>query len=122
MDKKGLQQINRLGNAFPARDDYEWDWSPDLPEKDCKNYTTWKYRECKERGVSHKHLAIATVCTDRSGIENHAMLLVYSEEDECVYGLDNMWRSVEKVGFFRRWGYDFVRIPVYMQELMAKEG
>jgi predicted transglutaminase-like cysteine proteinase len=119
VDKKGLKQINRLGNAFPYQKEAIENWSPDMYRKDCDSFASWKYLKCKEGGVSHKHLAIVTCSTDRDDIEDHAFLLVWSVEDECVYGLDNYWRSVEEFDFFRRYGYNFVRIPVHMQDLIA---
>ena len=119
MEKKQLQQINKLGNAFPFAYEAVEDWSPDMYAKDCDSFASWKYLRCKEAGVSHRHLAIATCDINRDGVEDHAVLLVYSPEDECVYCLDNRFFHVEEIGFFRRWGYSFIRVPVYMQELMA---
>ena len=122
MDKKQLQQINKLGNVFPFADEYVEDWSPDMYAKDCDSYASWKYVQLKQRGVSHKHLAIVTCDIDRDGVEDHAVLFVYSPEDGCVYCLDNRTFSTEKWTWFKSWGYRFVRVPIYMQDLMAKEG
>lgn len=121
MDRKGLQQINKRGNVYPYETETIEDWSPDGYAKDCDSYASWKYLRCKEAGVSHKHLAIVTCDINRDGIEDHAVLFVYSPEDKVVYCLDNRQYSTEEWTWFAKWGYRFVRVPVYMQELMVKE-
>jgi predicted transglutaminase-like cysteine proteinase len=118
MKKKQLQKINKEGNAFPFADEVFENWSPDMYAKDCDSYASWKYLKAKGQGVSHKHLAIVTCSVDGDEVEDHAVLCVYSPEENEVYVLDNRYGDVETIDFFVGWGYRFVRIPVYMQDLI----
>jgi len=119
MNRQLLEKINQEGNRFPFQHEAVEDWSPDMYRKDCDSYASWKYLKCKEAGVSHKHLAICTVSTEGSDVENHAVLAVYAADDDCVYILDNRLNAVHEWQWFADWGYRYIRVPVYMSDLMA---